>query len=194
MNTLNVQRRDTETKAKRLRRQGYVVGNLFGREIEGSIPLKIEKKEAERIHKECLKGCQLYLNLDGKQYDVLLKDIQYDTMSKQIMEMEFQALVKGEKVHSVTEIVLHNKEKVVQGILEQFLEEVSYKAAPEDITDKIDIDCSNLRLGDKITVADLDIAKNKKIDVLTPLDTVIVHVVAPKNAADADEEEASEEK
>lgn len=46
----------------------------------------------------------------------------------------------------------------------------------------------------QITVADLDIAKNKKIDVLTPLDAVIVHVVAPKNAKDADEEEASEEK
>ena len=30
-------------KAKKLRREGYVTGNLFGREINGSIPVKIEK-------------------------------------------------------------------------------------------------------------------------------------------------------
>lgn len=193
MNTLHVQRRDTETKAKELRREGYVVGNLFGKEFEGSIPLKIDKKEAARIHNECMKGYQLYLDLDGKQYDVLLKDVQYDAMSKQIMDMEFQALVKGQKVHSVTEIVLHNQEMVVQGVLEQFLQEVSYKAAPEDIEDKIDIDCSSLRLGDCIRVADLDIAKNSRVDVLTPLDTVVVNVIASKNVATDDEEAATEE-
>ena len=36
-------------------------------------------------------------------------------MNHQILEIDFQALVKGEKVHSVAEIVLHNKEKVVEG-------------------------------------------------------------------------------
>ena len=52
MTTLKVQRRNMETKAKELRRQGYVTGNLFGKEIEASIPLKIEKRDAEKIQKE----------------------------------------------------------------------------------------------------------------------------------------------
>ena len=70
--TLKVQRRNMETKAKELRRQGYVTGNLFGKEIEACIPLKIEKRDAEKIQKECLKGSQLSVELDGKQqYDVL---------------------------------------------------------------------------------------------------------------------------
>ena len=34
MTTLRVQRRNMETKAKKLRREGYVTGNLFGKEIE----------------------------------------------------------------------------------------------------------------------------------------------------------------
>ena len=55
MTTLRVQRRNMETKAKKLRREGYVTGNLFGKEIEGSIPLQIEKSEAERIQRECMK-------------------------------------------------------------------------------------------------------------------------------------------
>ena len=52
MNTLKAQRRETTEKAKRLRREGYVTGNLFGKQIEGSVLLKIEKKEAERIMRE----------------------------------------------------------------------------------------------------------------------------------------------
>ena len=101
MTTLKVQRRNMETKAKKLRREGYVTGNLFGKEIEGSIPLQIEKQEAERIERECMKGSQLYLELDGKTYDVLIKEMDYRPMDHQILEMDFQELVKGEKVHSV---------------------------------------------------------------------------------------------
>ena len=40
MTTLKVQRRNMETKAKKLRREGYVTGNLFGKEFEGSIDRK----------------------------------------------------------------------------------------------------------------------------------------------------------
>ena len=117
MTTLKVQRRNMETKAKKLRREGYVTGNLFGKEIEGSIPLQIEKQEAERIERECMKGSQFYLELDGKTYDVLIKEMDYRPMDHQILEMDFQALVKGEKVHSVAEVILLNKEKVTEGVL-----------------------------------------------------------------------------
>ena len=91
-------------------------------------------------------------------------------------------MVKGEKVHSVAEIVLHNKDKVIEGALEQLLEEVSYKATPEHLVDKIDVDCATLHLGDTITVGDLDIAKNKDVEVMTHLDSVVVTVLAPNNA------------
>mgnify|MGYP000856467409 FL=1 len=193
MNTLKAQRRETTEKAKKLRREGYVTGNLFGRQIEGSILLKIEKKEAERIMRECMKGSQIMLEVEGKEYDVLIKEMDYDAMTRSILEMDFQELVKGEKVHSVAEIVLHNKDKVIEGALEQLLEEVAYKATPEHLVDKIDVDCSTLHLGDTITVGDLAIAKNKDVDVVTHLDSVVVTVLAPNNAdipEDADAEEA----
>ena len=193
MTTLKVQRRNMETKAKKLRREGYVTGNLFGKEIEGSIPLQIEKQEAERIERECMKGSQLYLELDVKTYDVLIKEMDYRPMDHQILEMEFQALVKGEKVHSVAEVILLNKEKVTEGVLEQLLEEIAYKATPEELVEKVEIDCATLRLGDTLKVADLDIAKNDKIDLQTDLDTPIVSILASNNEVPEDEEESAEE-
>ena len=191
MTTLKVQRRNMETKAKKLRREGYVTGNLFGKEIEGSIPLQIEKQEAERIERECMKGSQLYLELDGKTYDVLIKEMDYRPMDHQILEMDFQALVKGEKVHSVAEVILLNKEKVTEGVLEQLLEEIAYKATPEELVEKVEIDCAALRLGDTLKVADLDIAKNDKIDLQTDLDAPIVSILASNN--EVPEDEAAEE-
>ena len=194
MTTLKVQKRDMEIKAKKLRREGFVTGSLFGREFDGAIPLKIEQKEAERIQRECLKGSQLYLELDGKTYDVLLKELDYDPMKHQIIEMDFQALVKGEKVHSVAEIVLHNKDKVVDGVLEQLLSEISYKAVPEAIVDRVDVDCSKLRLGDTLKVSDLEIAQDKNVDIMTHMDTPVVSVIASRNVVPDAEETAEDEK
>ena len=192
MTTLKVQKRDMGTKAKRLRREGYVTGNLFGKDMEGSVPLQIEKKEAERIQRECLKGSKLVLDLDGKKYNVLLKELDYDTMKRQILEMDFQALVSGEKIHSVAEIIFHNKEMVVDGVLEELLTEIEYKAVPEALVERVDIDCSKLKVGDSLTVGDLEIAKDKDIEIMTHLDTPVVNVVASHNAV-ADEEEAEDE-
>ena len=185
MNTLTVQKRDMEKKAKELRREGFVTGTLFGKELDGSVPIQIEKKEAERIYRECFKGSQLFVELDGKKYDVLLKEMDYDTMKRQILEMDFQALVKGEKVRSVAEVVLHNKEKVMGGVLEQLLEEVSYKALPEHLVERIDVDCAGLKPGDVIKVSDLAIAKNDQVEILTHLDAVVASVLAP-HAAEAE--------
>ena len=128
---------------------------------------------------------------EGKKYDVLIKELDYDPLKRAIIEMDFQALVSGEKVHSVAEIVLHNKEKVMEGVLEQMLEEISYKALPEDLVDKIDIDCGDLRLGDSIKVSDLDLAKNKNVDIQTHLDATIVSVIASHN--DTEDEDADED-
>ena len=194
MTTLKVQKREMDKKAKQLRKEGYVTGNLFGKDLEGSIPLKIERKEAERIQRECLKGSQLYVELDGKQYDVMLKELDYDSMKNQILEMDFQTLVKGEKVHAVAEIVLHHKDQVVEGVLEQLLTEIAYKAVPEALVDKVDVDCSKLRLGDTLTVADLDIAKDKDIEITTHMDAPVVNVVAPKDDLPVEEETTEEDK
>ena len=83
MDTLKAEKRSMETKAKRLRREGYVTGNVFGHDIEGSIPVKITKAEADRLLKKKKKGSQIMLDLEGQQYDVLIKEIDFDTLKGQ---------------------------------------------------------------------------------------------------------------
>mgnify|MGYP000755847781 CR=1 FL=1 len=195
MNTFKVQKRDMETKAKKLRREGYVTGNLFGKEIEGSVLLKIERKEAERMQRECMKGSQVMLDLDGQSYDVLIKEMDYDPAKNMLMEIDFQALVSNEKVHSVAEIVLVNHDKLEAGVLQQHLEEISFRALPSALVDKIMVDVGDMKVGDVIKVKDLAIAQDKDVDLKTDLEAAVVSVAAVHvdPALEAEEEAAAEE-
>ena len=193
MNTLSAEKRDMQIKAKKLRREGFVTGNVFGKNMEGSMPLKIEKKEAERILRTCNKGSQLILTVEGQKMPVLLKEIDYNAMKHEIVEMDFQALVKGEKVHSVAEIVLVGHEKDAGGVLEQLLEEVQFKAYPSALVDKVEVDVSNMKVGDSIKVKDLTLSNDKDVDVMTDPETTVVTLLYVHNSEaddDADEEAA----
>ena len=194
MNTLKAEKRDMETKAKKLRREGFVTGNIFGKEIEGSIPVKMEKAEVDKLLKTKNKGSQIVLDVDGQKMHVLIKEVDYNTLKKQVDEVDFQALVSGEKVHSVAEVVLLNHEMVIEGVLEPVLTEIAYKAVPEALVEKVEIDVANMKPGESVKVKDLPIASSKDIDLMTDLEMTVVTVLEAHNAAvDDTEEETVEE-
>lgn len=193
MNTLKAEKRDMSVKAKRLRREGYVTGNVFGREIEGSIPLKICARDVERLLKTCNKGSRLMLETDGKSCNVLIKEIDYDSMKNQVTEIDFQALVSGEKVHSVAEVVLLNHEKVVEGILQQRLGEIAFQALPDALVDKVEIDVGDMKIGDTVLVKDLPIAAAAGIELTTDPEAIVVTVTRAHSAAAEETDEAAEE-
>lgn len=181
MTTLKAEKRDMSTKAKKLRREGYVTGNVFGREIEGSIPVKMGKRDVERFMKTCTKGSQVMLDLEGQMMDVLVKEIDFDSMKNQVDEIDFQALVSNEKVHSVAEVILVNAEKVASGVVQEGLSEIAYKALPAALVDKVKVDVGNMKVGDTIRVKDLEIAKDKEIDLSTDPEAVVATVTAVHN-------------
>ena len=190
MNTLKAERRNMQTKAKRLRREGFVTGNVFGREIKESIPVQMQKADVERLLKTKNKGSQIMLELEGEQIDVLIKEVDFNPLKGAVDEIDFQALVKGEKVHSVAEVVLLNHEKVITGVLQQLLEEIAYKAVPDALFEKVEIDVGSLRVGDRIKVKDLPIAEDKDIDLITDPEATVVVVSEVHNKAADDAEEA----
>ena len=197
MNTLKAEKRSMDVKAKRLRREGYVTGNVFGKKIQGSIPVKMEKKDVDRLLKTETKGGQIMLDVEGEVYDVLIKEVDYDAMANQVVEIDFQALVSNEKVHSVAEIHLVNLEKLSSGVPQQMLQEISFKALPAALVEKVEVDVGPLKIGDTIRVADLPIAKDKDVDLMTDLDATVVtitevHVKASDLTSDEEEEEAAE--
>jgi large subunit ribosomal protein L25 len=193
MNTLKAEKRSMDIKAKKLRREGYVVGNVFGKKIEGSIPVKFHALELEKFLKKAHKGSQIMLDVEGTQYDALIKDVAYNPVAGRIDEIDFQALVSTEKVHSVVEVILENHDKIVEGVLQESLEEIAYKALPADLVDEVRVDVGDMKIGDVIRVKDLPIYADKKITIMTDPDAVVVALNAAHNAAVPETETAETE-
>ena len=181
MITLKVEKRNPEVKAKKLRRDGFVCGVLYGKEMKESTPIQLTEPEALRFIKANKEGTQVMLDLDGKQVDALVKNIDYDPMKKQIMALDFQALVAGETVATSVQVILEN-EDAAQGIVEQTLNEVHYKADPANLLDTFVIDFKTLSPDVReFHVKDLAIPEGKTVHITTPEDTLIFHIAEYAN-------------
>ena len=194
MNTLKAEKRDLAVKAKRLRREGYVTGNIFGREVKGSIPIKIERKDVDRLLKTDNKGSQIILDVEGTMYDVLIKDVEFNPLAGKVDEIDFQALVSNEEVHSTAEVILLNHEKIVEGVLQLEMEEVAYKALPAALVDKVKIDVAEMKIGDAVKVKDLPLASAAGITLISDPEAVVVRVTPVRGGEvpEEAEEEAAE--
>ncbi len=195
MNTLKAEKRTKDVKAKKLRREGYVTGNIFGREMKESVMIKMLKPEVSRMLKNSGKGGKATLNVEGEIYNVLIKDIDYDPMKNQINEIDFQALVSNEKIQSVANVIPVNHEMITEGVFQLLLPEIVYKALPDALVERIDLDVGHMRAGDSIKVEDLDIAKDKDVELVTSLDAIVAVVSEVRRKAedgDTEEEEAED--
>ena len=164
-----------------LRRDGFVCGVLYGKEMKESTPIQLTEPEALRFIKANKEGTQVMLDLDGKQVDALVKNIDYDPMKKQIMALDFQALVAGETVASSFEVLL-DFEEAAEGIVEQTLIERHFKAVPANMLDTIVIDFKTLSPDVReFHVKDLVIPEGKTVHITTPEDTLIFHIAEYAN-------------
>ncbi len=193
MNTLKAEKRSMAVKAKKLRREGYVVGNVFGRELKDSIPVMMNKRDVEKLLKKDHKGSQIMLEVDGQPYDVLIKNVDYNAMAGRVDSIEFQALVSNEMVHSVAEVVLVNHDKIAEGVVQLELSEIAYRALPAALVDQVQVDVGNMKVGDAIRVKDLDISSKKDILIKNPPEAIVVSLTAVRNAAVPEPDSGTEE-
>ena len=169
MTTLKAEKRDPQVKAKKLRREGFVTGVLYGKEMKENVALKFEEKEALRFMKDAKEGAQTALDIEGETVNAMVKNIDYDPMSKKVLALDFQALVAGEVVSELSEI--------------------HYKADPAHLLDPIEIDLAKLPAGTKnMYVKDLKL-EEKGVNVSTPADTQLFHIADFVKTDDDDAEE-----
>lgn len=192
MADLKAKKRDTNLKCRKLRREGIVPGVLYGKNLDESISIQIDQRDAEQFMKKSSVGSRTELIIGRKKHMALLKEATYVPLSNNIEHLSFQALTAGEKVTSTAQVVLHNREDI-EGIVQQSLDEISYKALPKDLVERIDVDVEGMVIGDSITVAELDFAKNEAVEILTPADNVVVSVSLAKEFVEEEEVEEGEE-
>ena len=179
MLTLKAEKRNPDEKAKKLRRDGFITGVLYGKEMKENVSLKFTEKDASAFIKNAKEGTQAYLELDGKNVDVLVKNIDFDPLTKKYMALDFQALVAV------------NEDKV-QGIFEAELSEVHYKADPAHLLEPVEIDLAALPQTTKtMYVKDLKL-EEKGVHVTTSGEQQLFHI-GEYGQEETDETEETEE-
>ena len=71
------------------------------------------------------------------------------------------------------------------------LHEISFKALPAALVDRVEIDAGNLKVGDTVKVKDLPIAQKEDVSLTTDLETTVV-IVTEAHASAVVETEAAE--
>lgn len=192
MTTLKTTKRNPEVKAKKLRRDGFATGVLYGREMDKNIPLQFSAVDASRFIKSHKEGSQVILDFGDTKTSAIVKNIDYDAMKRQVMALDFQALVAGEAISTTVPVKLEN-EGAVQGFVDQELTEIHYKADPAHLLEPIEIDLTKFHTGDALYVKDLGL-EEKGAQLITPADSLIFHIADhAKNMEIAEDETADEE-
>ena len=192
MTTLKTTKRNPEVKAKKLRRDGFATGVLYGREMDENIPLQFSAVDASRFIKSHKEGSQVILDFGDTKTSAIVKNIDYDAMKRQVMALDFQALVAGEAISTTVPVKLEN-EGAVQGFVDQELTEIHYKADPAHLLEPIEIDLTKFHTGDALYVKELGL-EEKGAQLITPADSLIFHIADhAKNMEIAEDETADEE-
>lgn len=191
MTTLKTTKRNPEVKAKKLRRDGFATGVLYGREMDENIPLQFSAVDASRFIKSHKEGSQVILDFGDTKTSAIVKNIDYDAMKRQVMALDFQALVAGEAISTTVPVKLEN-EGAVQGFVDQELAEIHYKADPAHLLEPIEIDLTKFHTGDALYVKDLGL-EEKGAQLITPADSLIFHIADHAKNMEIAEDEADEE-
>lgn len=132
------------------------------------------------------------LEIDGREpLDCVIKDVQFDPLTDKVIHFDLYGLTKGEKIQLQVPIQLFGSAVGVKdgGLVQHPLHKVEIECLPKDIPQHLEIDITNLKIGDAIHAGDLNF---ENITILNAEDAVIVQVVPPKVEIATVEEEAKE--
>lgn len=177
MSILKAENRDLNLKVKKLRREGIVPGILYGKNLEEPLSIQFAQKEAAQFLKSNAIGSKTELVIGENKMMALLKEVTYTPVINHIEHLSFQTLIPGEKITGTAQVILLNKDKISETV-QQSEFEISYRALPSDLVEKIEIDLEGMKVGDSIRVGDLELAKNEAVEILNPPDSLVVSIAA----------------
>jgi large subunit ribosomal protein L25 len=185
--TLKAVRRDSRGKneARRLRRDGQIPAVLYGGTTEGSetLPIAVDPKALLRIlHSEAGVNTLISLSVgDGGGTKVLVKEYQIEPISHQLLHADFYRVAMDRLIQVTVPIVIKGEARGVKqqgGILDFVNRDIEVEVLPGDIPENIEVDVSELMLGQSIRLR--DVAMDVRWRPISEPDMMIVHVVAPK--------------
>lgn len=197
---LSLEKREaTGKKLKDLRAKGLIPSVIFGGGKEPALAASAYVA-TEKVLEKAGYHSPIDLDVDGKKMLAIVKNIQIDSVSRRIINIEFQAISAKEVVEAVTPIVVVNFEespaaKMYHFAMTHALEEIAIKAKPADLPKELTVDASKLEnVEDKLVIADIILPSGVEFaDKEINGEQVVISLYDPAEEAAAREAESTTE-
>jgi large subunit ribosomal protein L25 len=167
--------------ARALRRAGRVPGVVYGHAREPQ-PLTLDTREVDRLLEHIsAENTVVDLLLGERTARTLIREVQRHPFRRQVLHIDFQELVAGEKVTVRIPLVIVGSAvgvRVDGGVLDQTLRDLEIEVDPVNMPNHIDVDVTNLVIGASIHVSDLALPPG--VETLTESDTTVCVCAAPR--------------
>lgn len=178
--TLAVKKRNDVGKgaARQARLAGDIPAVVYGPEID-PFPISVAEKDLRAAVKEGSIQSIFGLDVDGKVNKAIIRDIQRDPITNKVTHVDFHAISMNKPLNITIPFHIIGTSVGVKnegGILQTVMREIDISCLPKDIPESIDIDVTELNVGDSIHISDLEIPNATILD--DPSRTIVV-VAAP---------------
>jgi large subunit ribosomal protein L25 len=195
---LSVRERESRGSAesRRLRRDGEIPGVLYGRGKQPH-PICVEERELRRA---LTGGSGLHAILDvtldvqKTAHASILKDYQVDPIRGRVIHVDFQEVRLDQPIQAQVVVELVGDPQGVKegGVLSQVQREINVEALPMEIPEHLEIDVSEMAIGDTMRLAELP--PREGVTYLDdPEETVLATVTMPTRVEEPEEVVEGEE-
>ena len=192
----------SDTRA--IRRDGGVPATVYGKHIDESVSIKVMLADL----KQCVasgtgSNAVIDLVIEGngqpRTLPVLVNHIQIDPVSRGVLHVDFHTISMDEKVTASVAVVLLGESPGVKegGTLDHVHRELTIQALPDNIPPQIEVDISELAIGDSVKIGDLSfpdvVIEGPPDDPVVMIRVSHVHVIEEPEVEGKEETEGAEE-
>jgi large subunit ribosomal protein L25 len=144
-------------ESRRLRRQGLVPGVLYGREAPVAISIPERALRAALTTRGGLNAVLDVTVESGGVHSSVLKDYQTDLVRGFITHVDLQEVRLDQPIHATVPLTLHGEAAGAKegGVLSQVTNELNVEALPMEVPEHIEVDVSEMHIGDSLRLASL---------------------------------------
>jgi large subunit ribosomal protein L25 len=178
--------------ARQTRRDGRIPAVIYGPETEPKVIAVDQRALMAAIRSVSGASTLMDLELDGKTSKVIMREVQRDPVTSEIIHVDFHAVSMTKPIHVAIQIRVVGTAIGVKrdgGILQINMRELEILCLPDQIPGHIEVDVSELAIGDSIHVKNLSLPKDVNV-VSEPSRTVLV--IGAPTVVKADEPTAEE--
>jgi large subunit ribosomal protein L25 len=166
--------------ARKLRANQRIPGVVYGHHREATA-LTLDARELDKLLGSISPGTTVVeLHLGGRMSKTLIREIQRHPFKRQVLHIDFQELVAGEKITVKVPIVFAGTAAGVKdgGTVEEVTRELEVEVDPANIPSHFEIDISALGINDSVHVSDIKVPEGVKI--LDDLEATVAVVAPPR--------------